>query len=271
MSIPRTARTVRTYAAVALTTAQSGLAYPLETFARTGFMFVVIFIFIQLWSVTFRLSGQASIAGYDFRRMVWYLVLTESITLSVARVFDVIDQQVKSGELAYTLAKPYSYPLFHFAQFMGGVLLALPANLLTGAALALVFAGPPSTNPAAWPVIALAVLLAVCLHFAVGLSIGLLAFWFEDTNAFYWIYQKTTFVLGGLFLPLSLFPSTLRAVAQRLPFSAIAYAPARLSAQFDAGLAAGTLVTQLGWLLLLGGVAALVYRSGVRRVNMNGG
>ncbi|HZQ38621.1 MAG TPA: hypothetical protein VFD32_22035, partial [Dehalococcoidia bacterium] len=98
----RIARALRTYAAVTLTTAQSGLAYPLETFARTGFMIVVIFVFIQLWSVTFQLSGQGSIAGYDFRRMVWYLVLTESVTLSVRRVSDVIDQQVKSGELAYT-------------------------------------------------------------------------------------------------------------------------------------------------------------------------
>jgi|SRR5579859_795477 len=203
--------------------------------------------------------------------MVWYLVITETIVLSVARVSDLIDQQVKSGELAYTLAKPYSYPLFHFAQYLGGVLLALPANFLAGAALALVFAGPPPTNAAAWPVIALAALLAICLHFAVGLSIGLLAFWFEDTNAFYWIYQKLTFVLGGLYLPLSLFPSTLRAVAQRLPFSALAYAPARLSAQFDLRLAAGTLLTQLAWLLALGGVALLIYRGGVRRVNVNGG
>ncbi len=191
-------RKLRTYTAVMLTTAQSWLAYPLEAFARTSFMLVVIFVFTQLWSVTFRVSGQSSIAGYDFRRMVWYLVFTETISMSVTRVFDVIDQQVKSGELAYTLAKPYSYPLFHFAQFMGGALLALPANFLAGAGLALLFAGPPPTNPAAWPVIALAVLLAICLHFAVGLSIGLLAFWFEDTNVFYWIYQKTTFVLGGL-------------------------------------------------------------------------
>ncbi|HLZ68273.1 MAG TPA: hypothetical protein VKV26_00040 [Dehalococcoidia bacterium] len=50
-------RTLRTYAAVVLTTTQSALAYPLETFARTGFMLVVIFVFIQLWSVTFRVSG----------------------------------------------------------------------------------------------------------------------------------------------------------------------------------------------------------------------
>jgi ABC-2 type transport system permease protein len=261
----------RKYGEVLLVTAQSGLAYPLDALSRAGFMAVVIFVFIQLWKVTFNVSSQSSFAGYDLRRMVWYLVLTETIVMSSPRTFDKVDLEVKSGDLAYTLSKPYSYALFHFAQYLGNTVLLLPVNFAVGATLAFALAGKPHLAFGAWPIVAVAVLLAICLNFAVELSIGLLAFWFEDTYAFFWIYQKLTFTLGGLFLPLALFPNGLRQVASHLPFSAIAYAPARLTTGFDAGLIAGTLVTQLAWLAVLGGIAALVYRGGVSRLNINGG
>ena len=46
--------------------------------------------------------------------------------------------------------------------------------------------------------VAVAVLLAICLNFAVQLSIGLLAFWFEDTYAFHWMDTGTAQLLSDL-------------------------------------------------------------------------
>jgi len=114
-------------------------------------------------------------------------------------------------------------------------------------------------------------LLAMSLNFVIELIIGLLAFWFEDTYAFFWIYQKIVFTLGGLFLPLDLFPNGLRQVAAALPFTSISYAPARLSAAFTAQLFAATAATQMGWLLVLGLLAGVVYSRAVRRLSVNGG
>jgi ABC-2 type transport system permease protein len=256
---------------VSLLTVQTSLAYPVEAFSRCGFMLVLIFVFIQLWTATFKLSGQVAYAGFDLRRMVWYLVVTETVVMSCPRTSDKIDTEVKAGDLAYNLTRPYTYCLFHAAAYFGNVLLTLPANFAVGGALAWIAVGPPPLSGPAWPALLVTVLLAIALNFAAELSIGLLAFWFEDTYAFYWIYQKLTFTLGGLFLPLMLFPGWLRVIAQRLPFSSIAYAPARLVAGVDPRLVLGTVSTQLFWLALLAGVAALIYRGGVRRVNINGG
>lgn len=259
------------YLAILSITAQSGLAYPLDTFARCGFMAMVIFVFAELWTTTFQLSGRALVGGFDLPRMIWYLVLTETIIMSCPRVFTKIDQEVKNGDLAYTLNRPYNYALFQYAAYLGNAALVLPINFLVGGILAYLLAGPPRVAPTAWPAIALCAVLAISLNFVVELVIGLLAFWFEDTYAFFWIYQKTVFTLGGLFLPLDLFPETLRRIAEKLPFTAIAYAPARLTASFDEGLFLNTLATQLIWLLILSGVAALIYRGGARRLNVNGG
>ncbi|MBV8085647.1 MAG: ABC-2 family transporter protein [Chloroflexi bacterium] len=259
------------YAAVLSVTAQSALAYPIESFARTGFMALVIFVFAQLWATTFRLSGQSQVAGFDLPRMVWYLVVTEGIILSCPRTFTLIDQEVKNGDVAYVLNRPYSYALFHCATYMGNGLLILPLNLLVGGALAFAMAGPPSLPPAAWPAVLLCIVLAMSVNFVVELAIGLLAFWFEDTYAFFWIYQKIVFTLGGLFLPLDVFPRGLRQVGSVLPFTSVAYGPARLSAQFTPRLFASTAGMQLGWLAVLGLLAAFVFSRAVRRLSVNGG
>ena len=53
-------------------------------------------------------------------------------------------------------------------------------------------------------------MLAVLSTAAIGLS----AFWIVDTSPVYWIWQKLAFVLGGLLLPLELYPDWLRALAR---------------------------------------------------------
>ncbi len=264
-------RQLRKYGEVLVVTAESGLAYPIDVLARAAMMAIIIFVFTQLWMVTFQLSPRPSVAGFGLPQMVWYLVLTETVVMSCPRTFSKIDQEVKSGDLAYVLNRPYSYALFQYSTYMGTGCLALPINFAVGAALAFALAGPPPTPAIAWPAVVLAILLAMSLNFAVELGIGLLAFWFEDTYAFFWIYQKLVFTLGGLFLPLDLFPPALRQIAASLPFTSIAYGPAKLAASFDVERFLATVGTQFIWLAAIGAVAALLYSRGVRRLDVNGG
>jgi ABC-2 type transport system permease protein len=58
--------------------------------------------------------------------------------------------------------------------------------------------------------------------------IGLLAFWLEDVAPVYWVWQKLAFVLGGLMLPLTMYPGLVQAVAAITPFPALLGAPASL-------------------------------------------
>ncbi len=96
----RVSRSASKYVGVALLTMQSSLAYPLDAFARSGFMAVLMFVFIELWTATFKLSGHAAYAGFDLRRIVWYLVVTETVIVSSPRTFDKVDLEVKGGDIA---------------------------------------------------------------------------------------------------------------------------------------------------------------------------
>ena len=144
-------------------------------------------------------------------------------------------------------------------------------NGCVGIVLALLVAGPPDFSwigIVVWPFVAL---LAISIDFIAYFSIGLLAFWTEETRPFAFIYSRLTLVLGGVLAPIEIFPQPLRAIAEALPFSAILYGPAKTLVHFDWSFFAHLLVQQgemivFGSLLLCG-----LYQLVMRRVNINGG
>jgi ABC-2 type transport system permease protein len=71
--------------------------------------------------------------------------------------------------------------------------------------------------------------------------IGLLAFWLEDVSPVYWIWQKLLFVLGGLMLPLDLYPEAVQRGAAFTPFPTVLAGPASFMLQAE-GVSSGVLV-----------------------------
>jgi ABC-2 type transport system permease protein len=262
---------MKKYVAIARTRLMGGLMYDRDIFVRSVFMVVALVVFVQLWSTTFAASRQTIIDGFSLKDLVWYLVITEVIALSTPRIAQTIDTEVRSGDVAYALGRPYNYPLFHLAGYWGETLVRLPLNALAGGIVALVAVGPPA---AGWPEVAGCVLLAVgaiSLKGTLEILIGLTAFWVEDTQPIEWIYGKLHITIGGMFLPLELFPDWLASVARGLPFASIAYAPARAFVGFDASVFLPLLLTQLTWLVVGWLALGLIFDRAARRLVAHGG
>jgi ABC-2 type transport system permease protein len=116
-----------------------------------------------------------------------------------------------------------------------------------------------------------AICLGLTLNFMCETAIGLLAFWFEDTVPFFWIYQKIMLTVGGTMLPLEFFPVWLAAIARLLPFAAAIYVPARLFVAFSWEGFFGLVALQGVWLALLGIGLALLFDHASRHVQVHGG
>ena len=71
------------------------------------------------------------------------VALAESIVMGMSRSAADIDQEVKSGALAYSLTKPYNYLLFHYAKYMGDSMMRFFTSLLVAGAVAWITVGPP--------------------------------------------------------------------------------------------------------------------------------
>lgn len=259
------------YLAIARTRLMSSLIYDRDVLVRSIFMAVALVVFVQLWSTTFSVSGRGLIQGFSLRDIIWYLVITELLALGTPQLPQVIDAEVRSGDIAYALAKPYSYPLFHLASYWGETLVKLPLNAVVGSVVAFIAVGPPPINPASLVTALVLLAGAVTLKGTLELLIGLSAFWVEDTLPAQWIYSKLIFTLGGLFLPLDLFPDWLAIVSHNLPFASIAYAPARAFVGLDGQSVVPLFLTQLTW-LVLGWLAVLaLFARAARRLVAHGG
>ena len=113
--------------------------------------------------------------------------------------------------------------------------------------------------------------LAVCIDFVVYFSIGLLAFWIEETTPFFLIVNRLALVLGGVLAPLEILPQPIRNIAQVLPFSAVLYGPARTLVHFELDHFGLLLVQQVVTLAVGTIVLLAIYWLATRRVNINGG
>ena len=133
-----------------------------------------------------------------------------------------------------------------------------------------VLAGPPP-DLVNWPLALVALAGAWLLHFCVNALIGLAAFVAEEVAPFEWIYQKLVFILGGMLIPLDFYPAWLQTIPKSLPFAYMMYGPARLFVQPDPQLFVQILVGQILWLVVLGGLLALVFSHGMKRLAINGG
>jgi ABC-2 type transport system permease protein len=249
----------------------SNLAYMMEVFFRGLFLIVLIFVLGQLWKTTYSARGAKLLSGFSISDMIWYLAAAETIATSMPTLTRRIDQEVRSGQLAYLLGRPCSYVFYNFAQYIGERLVRLTINGIVAGGVALVFVGPPHLTwmgVVAWPLVTF---LALCIDFEAYFSIGLLAFWTEDTNSFSFVFSRLTLVLGGVLAPLEIFPQPLRSIAQALPFSAILYGPARTLVHFELYPFLGLLVQQ-GITLAVGSLILFaMYSIAIRRVSINGG
>lgn len=248
----------------------NNIAYPGDFLGRSISIGIFLFIFAGLWRTTFAIAGTDVINGLTVSNMLWYLMMAETIELGRPRINRVISEQVKNGEVAYILSKPYNFLLYHFSFGLGDSLMRIVMNIIVGTGVTWILAGTPP-SPLGWAMAMVTMVGAWILHFCMMALIGLTAFVVEETNSFELIYQKAVFILGGMLLPLDLFPQWLQSIARVLPFPYMMYAPARLFVKPEWGLFWQMLANQWIWVAVLTTALILAYRSSEKVLTVNGG
>jgi ABC-2 type transport system permease protein len=260
------------YWQITKTTISSTMVYFWDFIAKNIFFVFIMFIYLMLWTAIYSKKGGDSLGGLTLNGMIWYLVVTELVTLSRSNVFNQINEDVKGGAIAYQLNKPYSYILYCLSTSVGDIAVKLFTNSIAGIAVGLVFVGAlEGFKLISLPFIILSLVAGCLLHFLIYMCLALTSFWIEENSAFFWIYSKLVFTLGGMLLPIDMFPLWLQKISAYLPFAYVTYTPARLTVDFSVSRFIQGFSIQLLYIAVFAIISALVYRRGVRNVNVNGG
>lgn len=247
----------------------NNIVYFSEFVLKSFFILLILFIFINIWKAVY--SGKELIEGYTIAMMIWYMLMTESIVTSGSSIIREVNADIQGGGIAYQLNKPYSYIGYYFAKSISYKLIGFVVTFTIGAILVYLLVGGLSFNIINLPFLIITIFFALMLDFFMLLCIALLAFWFEDTNSFRWIYDKILFTIGGMLVPLEIFPKWLANISNFLPFSFAVYQPAKLFVSFDINRFFQVVSIQIGYLVFFMILAVIIYKKGIGRININGG
>jgi ABC-2 type transport system permease protein len=258
------------YAAIGRITLKNHLAYVMDFLIRTIFLLIILYIFIQLWGVAFHGEGTASIAGYSYEQIIWYLIFAEALTMAFPSLAAKVEEEVKSGDVGYRLSRPVSYVGFHYASYIGEVAFRLLVNILVGGMLGIAVFGIPYFGWG-WLGFIIIALGAMTVNFLLNMIVALCAFWVEETRGLEFVYHKLLFTIGGMLMPIEIFPVWLQKICVWLPFQAVLYFSAKTAVDFDVLMWVRMIGIQLIWIVLLTFFVVWMYDRGVRKLNVNGG
>jgi ABC-2 type transport system permease protein len=235
---------------------------------RVGFFAILMLIFSRLWDAVFSSGLNAPGTPSD---MLWYLAATEWIILSVPAIHMRIEDDLRDGSYAYMLARPIPYSAVRLGEAIGQLIFRMAVLAPIGFVITFLAAGiGPQPGSSLWVFLPIGFTAAlVMLLFQT--TIGLTALWLQEASPLYLIWQKFLFILGGLMLPLTIYPLWMQNLATWLPFYALLYAPARLALGMKPGYVSESIVLLLFWGTVALIILAVVSKLAEKQVVIGGG
>ena len=233
---------------------------------------ILIFIFLNLWKYMYSNPNEL-INGYSMNQMIWYVIVTEILWMSISgrKLCKKICNDVRSGNIAYNINKPYNYVEYALFNHLGIVVIRFIIIGIIGMILGLFFL---KTFPTISFIKIIGVLiscaLAIIINILFVISIGLISFFIEDSNPFYWLYSKLILVIGTIF-PIEFFPKVIQPILKYSPIYVTSYGPAKLFVDYDINKLVEILGIQFLYLVISIMICHLIYKKGVRNLNVNGG
>ena len=250
----------------------SDLQYILNIVSGFIGFFIIMFIFLNLWEYIYSDPNEV-IKGYTMNQMIWYVTITELLwcILEGKKLCRKISDDVRGGNIAYNINKPYNYIGYSLANHLGGVTSKMIVYTILAITLGYIFLGNfPNLNILSILTVILTGVLATAISSLLIIFIGLLSFTIEDANPFYWLYSKLILVIGTIF-PIEYFPEWIQPLLNYSPIYAVCYGPAKLFVDFSYNNFIKILVVQLIYIIISWLLCTLMYKLGVKKLNVNGG
>ena len=263
---------MRKYLYIFKTEIMSNLQYIFNILIGFIGFFIMLFIFLNLWNYMYDDPTQI-INGYTKNQMIWYVIITEILWMSLGgrSYCKKICNDVRSGNIAYNINKPYNYILYSLSNHLGSLSIKFIVYIILGMIMGYIFMGSfPNLNILSIIAVFITGILATVISILLITFIGLCSFIIEDANPFYWLYSKFILVLGTIF-PIEYFPSIIRPILKFSPIYVVSYGPAKLFVDFNTKNFISIIIAQIIYIIIGYLMCNLMYKKGVRKLNVNGG
>lgn len=230
-----------------------------------------IFISCAIWKALY--GGNEKVSGISFMMLTTNFILAQGL----GNVFSVNDFAVQggisSGSIALDLLKPISYRSMLLARDLGAITSGLLSNFLPSLILACIFIRMlPPVSPAAFLMFCVSIVFGFGILWAISAIVQMTSFWIINVWSVSTIKNVLVNILAGASLPLWFMPPFLMNIIRFTPFDSIYYTPIQIYlGRIRLMNALPCLGKQLVWFALLFLVGHCMWRSGKKRIIVQGG
>ncbi|MBI3268458.1 MAG: ABC-2 family transporter protein [Planctomycetes bacterium] len=220
-----------------------------------------------LIQAVFQGGGQSRVGGFDPAGMLFYYVAVALLGKLVrsTEMDQVVSQDIYEGGLTRYLLYPAPYAAVKYAQQVGALLPLAVQLVLFGTLAPLVLGLPEGVGITAGTVARCAAATAVAnaLQFLLTFPIQAVSFWTDNVWSLMIANRILSSLLGGMMLPLTLFPEAAQRVLALLPFRYLfAFPVESLLGRLSPVEWAEGMAVALGWCVVLGLFGRALWRRG---------
>jgi ABC-2 type transport system permease protein len=164
------------------------------------------------------------------------------------------------------------HPVWHYATEHWGEFLCRMPIIVPTTAIGLTIANAWSWSLLAHlPAFLLGLALAWIINFMMHLVVGLIAFWSDNALGYDTVIYQLYIMLGGVVIPVELFPKTIQQVLAWTPFPYVLDFPVRVMIGRISGVAMlEKFGIQLFWIVVLGSLFLWGWRQALKRYSAAG-
>ncbi len=252
---------------------QKQVTYRFDCFVGIINGFLYVFIFTSLWKALYSQFNTTVHNGYTLTAITTYAVLVMAVRISFTMDDSIIYRKVMDGSIAMELVRPTSFFFMNLAENVGHSLFHMMARTFPIVIISIcIYEISIPFEPLRLLVFIFSFVAGYILISMLNFIAGLLAFWFVEIFPFMLFkYALFMFFSGGI-VPIDFFPEFLKPLVGFLPFQYMLYIPTTiLIGRVPMTEFLPVIITQLIWILIMGVICSLMWKTGKKKLIIQGG
>lgn len=262
---------MRAYVEFAVKKFQDKMAYRLDFFMGIINTTMMIVVFLCIYKALY--GGAAQVDGITYRMVATNFVIT--LGLSNAFNYDemLLEHKIHDGSITGEFLKPVSFMLRLLAENVGEGVFKIIFNFVPALLFTMLYTNLcPPKSVLSLVVMFCSVALGYLILWLISFIIQTWSFWLLSVWGIITIKNVFVSILAGTLLPLWFMPAALRKVISFTPFESIYFTPVRIYlGELDNAEILCSIAVQIMWIAVLGVIANLFWKKGVRKLVVQGG
>lgn len=190
---------------------------------------LMLVLFINLLTSLYTRNDTSSVMGYSLTQMIWYFGASKFFFYLVVCSTDrSLSESILTGGLATRMIKPVAIITMEFSEAVVARVSAFFLEFVPNFIIYCILVPPSFMTIESFAKYLILTALAFILFFLMSFMLGLIAFKWENAEAFYEIKALVISVLAGASIPIEFFPALFQRIIKFFPFQYMFYTPIRV-------------------------------------------